>query len=82
MPEASEWTDVAEFFAMGGYAVYVWPALGLTAAVMIGLAWQSWRRLRREEVVAAELEMSLKFTPCGGKPIRREDGTCGLSGGA
>ena len=59
---------VAEFFAMGGYAVYVWPALGLTAAVMIGLAWQSWRRLRREEAVAAELEMSLKFNPAAASP--------------
>ena len=59
---------VAEFFAMGGYAVYVWPALGLTAAVMIGLAWQSWRRLRREEAVAAELEMSLKSNPVAASP--------------
>lgn len=49
---------VAEFFAMGGYAAYVWPALGLTAAVMIGLAWQSWRRLRQEESAAAELDRS------------------------
>lgn len=52
--------SVAEFFAMGGYAVYVWPALGLTAAAMIGLAWQSWRRLRREEAATAELEQALK----------------------
>ena len=59
---------VAEFFAMGGYAAYVWPALGLTAAVMIGLAWQSWRRLRREEAVAAELEMSLKSNPVAASP--------------
>ena len=49
---------IAEFLAMGGYAVYVWPALGLTAAVMLGLAWQSWRRLRQEERAAADLERS------------------------
>lgn len=49
---------IAEFFAMGGYAAYVWPALGLTAAVMIGLAWQSWRRLRQEERDASKLERS------------------------
>lgn len=52
--------SVAEFFAMGGYAAYVWPALGLTAVAMIGLAWQSWRRLRREETATAELEQALK----------------------
>ncbi len=52
--------SVAEFFAMGGYAVYVWPALGLTAVAMTGLAWQSWRRLRREEAATAELERALK----------------------
>ena len=26
--------DLAEFFRMGGYAVYVWPAYGLTALVL------------------------------------------------
>lgn len=61
--------SVAEFFAMGGYAAYVWPALGLTAAAMIGLAWQSWRRLRREEAATAELEHALKLgRAAGGRP--------------
>ena len=32
------------YFTMGGYAVYVWPAYALTAAVLGGLAWRSWRR--------------------------------------
>lgn len=49
---------IAEFLAMGGYAAYVWPALGLTAAVMIGLAWHARRSLRLEEAAAAELERS------------------------
>ena len=49
---------IAEFLAMGGYAAYVWPALGLTAAVMIGLAWHAWRSLRQEERAAAALERS------------------------
>lgn len=26
---------MSEFFAMGGYAVYVWPCFGLTAIVLI-----------------------------------------------
>ena len=34
------------YFAMGGYAVYVWPAYALAAAVLGGLALFSWRRYR------------------------------------
>ena len=37
---------VGAYFAMGGYAVYVWPAYTLTAAVLGGLALFSWRRYR------------------------------------
>lgn len=39
-----------EFLAMGGYAGYVWPAFGVAALVLGGLAVQAWaarRRLRR-----------------------------------
>jgi heme exporter protein D len=39
-------TAVGAYFAMGGYAVYVWPAFALTAAVLGGLALYSWRRYR------------------------------------
>jgi heme exporter protein D len=28
------WNSAAEFFAMGGYALYVWGSFGITAAVM------------------------------------------------
>ncbi|HXC12843.1 MAG TPA: heme exporter protein CcmD [Stellaceae bacterium] len=34
------------YFAMGGYAVFVWPAYALSAAVLGGLALFSWRRYR------------------------------------
>ena len=47
---------IAKFFAMGGYAVYVWPAVGLTVVVMVALAWQSWRSLRDAERAVAEQE--------------------------
>lgn len=30
-----QWNSVSEFFAMGGYALYVWGSFGLTAAVMV-----------------------------------------------
>jgi heme exporter protein D len=39
-----------DFWAMGGYAAYVWPAFAVTLVVMGGLAWHAWatrRRLRR-----------------------------------
>ena len=37
---------IGGYFAMGGYAVYVWPAYALTAAVLGGLALFWWRRYR------------------------------------
>ena len=37
---------IGAYFAMGGYAVYVWPAYALSAAVLGGLALFSWRRYR------------------------------------
>jgi heme exporter protein D len=30
-----QWNSVSEFFAMGGYAFYVWGSFGLTAMVMV-----------------------------------------------
>ncbi len=44
---------MTEFFAMGGYAAFVWPAIGLSALVMAALYIQSHRALRASE---AELE--------------------------
>lgn len=31
-----QWNSVSEFFAMGGYAFYVWGSFGLTAVVVAG----------------------------------------------
>ncbi len=43
---------MADFFAMGGYAVYVWSSWGLTLLVMMTTLIQALRRLRalRREV--------------------------------
>lgn len=30
-----QWNSVSEFFAMGGYALYVWGSFGATAVVML-----------------------------------------------
>ncbi len=31
-----QWNSVSEFFAMGGYALYVWGSFGVTVAVVVG----------------------------------------------
>ncbi|MHB8947880.1 MAG: heme exporter protein CcmD [Rhodoferax sp.] len=42
-----QWNSVSEFFAMGGYAVYVWGSFGATAAVML-IEMLQIRRQRKE----------------------------------
>jgi len=44
---------ITTFLAMGGYAAFVWPAFGITAAVLVGLLVVSWRGLKARE---AELD--------------------------
>ena len=41
--------EIAEFLEMGGYAAYVWPSLGLTAAILVGMAVAGIGRLRTAE---------------------------------
>jgi len=46
--------DLQSFFAMGGYAGYVWPAYGLALVVLAGLLALRWVRLvAAERAVAA-----------------------------
>jgi heme exporter protein D len=49
---------MSEFFAMGGYAAYVWPAYAATALVLGGLAFLIWRRGRdlKRRIKAFEAE--------------------------
>ena len=37
---------LADYFAMGGYAWFVWPAYAVALAVLGGLALHSWQRYR------------------------------------
>jgi len=48
--------SLSEFLAMGGYAAYVWPAIGLTLVVLVGFVVTSVRRLRRTRRQLATLE--------------------------
>jgi heme exporter protein D len=47
---------LTDFLAMGGYAVFVWPAFALTAVVMIGLLVSTLRRLRANERLLAQMQ--------------------------
>ena len=47
---------MAHWLAMGGYAAFVWPAYGLTAIVLGGLALHCWRRHRQSSAALAGLE--------------------------
>ena len=41
--------SVSEFFAMGGYALYVWPAYLIAAGILVALLGLSIRDLLRNE---------------------------------
>jgi heme exporter protein D len=47
---------LAAYFAMGGYAAFVWPAYALAAAALGGLAIYSWRRHRASAAALARLQ--------------------------
>ena len=66
---------IERFLAMGGYAVYVWPAFAVTAVVMIGLLVTSLRGLRREERVLDALQSERRGERSPGPSAA--DGTAG-----
>jgi heme exporter protein D len=47
---------MSSFFAMGGYAVFVWPAYAVVAIVLVALLVSSLGGLRRNEAVLRALE--------------------------
>jgi len=49
-------TSLSTFFAMGGYAGFVWPAYGLVAVVLVGLMAVSKRELKSSERDLSALE--------------------------
>ena len=44
-----QWNSISDFFAMGGYAFYVWGSFGLTAAVVVGEVWVL--RIQRKNIL-------------------------------
>jgi len=61
-----QWHSVGEFFAMGGYALYVWGSFGACALLMIAEPFLAKRRLNQvrnslaRERLADELELEQK----------------------
>jgi heme exporter protein D len=60
--------SLAEYFAMGGYAVYVWSSYAAAAAVLIGVLIASLRSLRAR---GAELEAIEGRLPHRSREVRR-----------
>jgi len=54
---------MSQFFAMGGYAAFVWPAYGVAAVVLIGLLVQSLRVLRARTAEFAALSGDKSASP-------------------
>jgi heme exporter protein D len=54
-------TNIGVFLAMGGYAVFVWPAYGLTFVVLGGLALHSWRCYRRSVRTLEQLQRQIEI---------------------
>jgi heme exporter protein D len=62
------------FFAMGGYAAYVWPSLLVTALVMLVLFVASRRRLKEAQrrLDLLEAELPVRESRRGPKGAQRE----------
>ena len=61
---------MSDFFAMGGYGAYVWPAFGFAAAVLLALLWQSWRAARSREAELEQLRRLVRPGPAGRPRLR------------
>lgn len=60
---------MSEFFNMGGYAAYVWPAYGVATLVLLGLLAATWKGLRNAEATLKALESA--------RPARRRTRNAG-----
>lgn len=51
-------SDWQTFFAMGGYAAYVWPSFAVSMLALVALGIASWRDMRRAERLVSLSEKS------------------------
>ena len=47
---------IGEFFRMGGYGIYVWPAFAFAALVLAGMGWRVTARLRASESALGRMQ--------------------------
>ncbi len=47
---------MSSFFAMGGYAAFIWPAYGVSLLGLVAMIWQSWAAWRAAQKRLAALE--------------------------
>jgi len=60
-----QWGSLAEFFAMGGYGLYVWASFGATALCMSGEVLAVWRR---SAAAAGSRDDRMRDQPSVGSP--------------
>jgi heme exporter protein D len=51
---------VGDYLAMGGYALFVWPAYGVVLVVLGGFALHAWRRYRASLKALEELQPQVR----------------------
>jgi heme exporter protein D len=56
------WNSAAEFFAMGGYGLYVWASFGMAALLMTAEPWLA-RRRHRQALANAALQAVAQADP-------------------
>ncbi len=56
-------TDWSTFFAMGGYAAYVWPAYAISVVSLLALAIASWTWMTRAERLASSSKSAEETAP-------------------
>ena len=58
MKENKEVQDLGTFFAMGGYAAFIWPAYGLTAVTLVAMLALTLRSLKARRRMERDLSVA------------------------
>lgn len=54
---------MSDFFEMGGYGAFIWPAYAAAAVLLAGLLAVSWRTMRRREALVESLRANRRREP-------------------
>ena len=50
------WESASDFFAMGGYARFIWPVWGIAVVLMVGLFIRTYKTSKAAEAQLASLQ--------------------------